>query len=366
MTRVGVWVGVLLGGLLAARNVGTILNALSVDGDGGGRRIGAGFGVIVGGILVGRVAGGIAGKALHRRLPTKILRGVDRAGGAALGAGGVLLVVWLVAPVLALIPAWPAEQAKGSVIVQTVDRFTPSPPSPLLDSLQIVDALGALPSVTPSIPGLGNIGDALGRPSPTLSGGANAGPEVLVVVAGGCPTEVVSAGVMVGRRRVLTTASAVRGTAAITLRKATVWVSQTEPSQAEGELSARVVSVDTVRDLAVIELPNGWVTPAAVVAGTGTGVAVVRPPFRQTGRAAAVSGPLRRAALSGSDGRRVRTLSVSLGSADVGAPVVDDSGGVVGVVRSVSPNEPTAEAIDGTEILTFLQRPPLGADRPPC
>ena len=59
-------------------------------------------------------------------------------------------------------------------------------------------------------------------------------------------------------------------------------------------------------------------------------------------------------------------LGVSLGQADIGAPVVDGDQTVVGLVRAVSADQPEAEAIDGTELVAFLAKPPLTATRPAC
>ena len=53
----------------------------------------------------------------------------DRLAGAAIGAFGVLVLLWMVIPSFATAKGWPARMARGSTIVAAIERWAPKQPS---------------------------------------------------------------------------------------------------------------------------------------------------------------------------------------------------------------------------------------------
>lgn len=129
-----------LGGLLfAAANVDAVARRLP-RADSTPRLVGvvASLGI---GWLVGRVVGGMVGRWLRDRLPVGLAQS-DRLVGSAAGLVGVLVTVWLAAPVMSLLPGWPSRAVGDSRIVQRLDQSVGLAPLPVDERLWKVAAEG--------------------------------------------------------------------------------------------------------------------------------------------------------------------------------------------------------------------------------
>src|SRR5579875_1309436 len=127
--RVISWLGLALGFYVAVRFLPTVVNDLPSAS--AGTLVAVAVVMLVGGAMVGQAVGLLAGGRLHHVLPLGPVRLVDRAVGAAVGAAGIIAILWLLIPSLAAVPGWPARAVSGSTISRWVSRDLPTPPSAL-------------------------------------------------------------------------------------------------------------------------------------------------------------------------------------------------------------------------------------------
>ena len=124
--------GATLGLLGAARHVDTIARRLP-KADSTPRVAGVLLSLLFG-WMVGRLIGGIAGRWIRHRLPETLIAS-DRVVGSAAGVAGVVLIVWLAAPVMALLPGWPSSAVADSTMVRQLDQRIGLAPLPIDPSL---------------------------------------------------------------------------------------------------------------------------------------------------------------------------------------------------------------------------------------
>jgi S1-C subfamily serine protease len=314
--------------------------------------------------IIAQTAGMALGAVAARVLPPGgPIRALDHIGGAVLGAVAGLVILWLLIPALASTPGWTARGVRGSWIAKEVQSAAPEPPSS-------VEALGRLVGRAPFPEVFRELTDA-GAGDPPLAG---LDPGVADAVARGvvrvegqaCNLVIDGSGFAVSPSVVVTNAHVVAGERATSVY-----------SQSGRRSDAVVVAFDPKRDLAVLRVPAGGLTPLpigdAAIGGVG---AVVGHPG---------GGPLRAAPARvdrvvdahGTDiyrtsrtEREVLVLATRLAPGDSGAPVVDDQGRVVGVAFAIDPsNEATAYALTRRELEAVLT-PALTATQPvhtgPC
>ena len=87
-----------------------------------------GISILFAGAIIGQVLGLLVGARLRTVIRSEPIVTVDRVGGAAAGAVGVLIAFWLLLPTLAQTPSWPAEQARDSTIADFIHEYFPEPP----------------------------------------------------------------------------------------------------------------------------------------------------------------------------------------------------------------------------------------------
>jgi uncharacterized integral membrane protein len=156
IVRVITGVSAIGGVLLAARNVDWVAQRL--PGASSAPRILAVLGALFLGFFIGRIVGGFVGRWFRERIPTRTLQRADRLMGSAVGAAGVGFTLWLAAPVMFLLPGWPATLAFESKLIRSLDSAVGLAPLPIDPSIwttarQIKDRLPAdLP-----VPGLGTL-----------------------------------------------------------------------------------------------------------------------------------------------------------------------------------------------------------------
>ncbi len=143
-TRVASWLGLGLGVVLGVRALPWVLGRL-----GGADRFTL---VLTAGLVVlgAAAAGQSLGLALSGRFvpkpPPGAATAVDRTLGAAAGLVGMLVLVWLILPLLASVPGWPASQTSSSRVARIFAEDLPTAP----DASQIAEALlgpGRFPEV---------------------------------------------------------------------------------------------------------------------------------------------------------------------------------------------------------------------------
>lgn len=304
-------------------------------------------------VLVASVGQGV-GLALGMLLPpqqqrTASAERADRAGGAAVGVLGVLALVWMVIPSLATAEGWPARAARGSLVVDMVDRFAPSPPARFA-------AWGRAISEAPYPSALGTLEEP---PDPGTPPGTGIAPanDLLVrastvkVTGRACSQIQQGSGWVAGPSLVVTNAHVVAGEETTEVEDA-----------GGGTRDAAVVAFDPARDLAVLSVPGLSASPLQIGKGeAGDLGAVYGHPGGEPLRAAparigeeitAVGTDIYRTSRSR---RQVFVLAAELHPGDSGGPLVDSSGVVVGVAFAIDPGSSgTAYALTDAELLPVL------------
>ena len=335
LSRICTVVGSVGGLLLVAANLRWVVARLPI----GDRRPGL-VGVLIAlglGAIVGRIAGVVIGRWLRRRLPTHPVRQADRLGGAGLGAAGVAVVVWLAAPLFALVPGWPSAMLAGSRSGALVAKRLPAPPN-AVGSLRFLLDNASFPQVLSSLlPGFraqNSVLDGVGTHDVALAAsvGRGAAESTVSVTARACGMVSRGTGVVVAKGLVVTNAHVVAGAIGVDIGDA--------EGAARTVVSGRVVWADAAVDLALIRVDAPLVAQVMeVVAGESDpqrAVVVGRP--HRTARLL----PARVTTVITANGRdiydkakvqrRVLVLAVDVAPGDSGGPVVDRQGRLIGLV----------------------------------
>lgn len=360
VTRLASWIGALGGFVLALR----VLPGLM-------RRFGdlqplttllLTLAVLLGGAALGGALGEVVGSSLRRFVPPPA-RVLDRAGGAVLGAAGLVLMLWMFLPIVAFVPGSAARVARTSTILQRIDETLPRPP----DATQAVQRLvgdGRIPDVFDDL-----------RPAPDIGPPPAAVPVAAAVVnravastvnieSEGCGGLQEGSGFVVAPGVVVTNAHVVAGGERIRVRKS------------GGRLvGARLVTFDDNRDLAVLEVPGLNATPLPIgEAAEGQQGAVLGYPGGQNTVRVAPSVVRRIQPATGRDiygddrtQRQVLFLAAALRPGDSGSALIDTSGRVVGVAFAIAPDRPgTSYALDESELRAVLAEPRRAGAGGPC
>jgi S1-C subfamily serine protease len=305
------------------------------------------IGLMVGSALIGQALGLVLGSRLHQELPAGAARRTDQVAGGAIGVTGLLVALWLLLPMLASIPGWMAEQARGSAIAQQVADTFPDPPDTLAALRRIVgddpfpQVFGALepapdPGTTPGSSGLSEaVADQVVQSTVKVFGVA-------------CSNIQEGSGFFVADDLVVTNAHVVAGQ------------DESEVELADGStLDAEVVAFDPERDLAVLRtsdeggpalpLRDAEVGDTGGVFGHPGGGPLEISPFRVGDEITAVGRDIYD---GGSTSREVLVLASDLAPGDSGSALVDPAGQVIGVAFAVAPDRSSvayALAIDELE-----------------
>lgn len=135
------WVGMALGGVAAIRHTEGVAAAAERMGiQRSGTSVVAG---VLAAVAVGGLVGSLAGRSVLRVVAVPGLRSIDRAAGSAVGAAGVVFVVWLMAPVAALLPGGLAQSVHDGRLTDLAVRTLPAPPDLFAPVRSVADTLGA-------------------------------------------------------------------------------------------------------------------------------------------------------------------------------------------------------------------------------
>lgn len=348
LARVTTWIGMALGLFAAARLLPPVLRSIEDGSD--QQLLFATLGTLLGGAFIGQALGLWVGARLHVVLPIGGVRAVDRGAGAAAGAIGVLVGLWLLLPLMADVRGWPSHQARTSTIAGVVhDRF-PEPPDALAALRRLVGG-DQFPRVFAALQAAPDLG-----PPPTAAGIPQAVVDEVVrstvkVEGVACRRIQEGSGFVVAPELVVTNAHVVAGQG-----ETTVQLSD------GSEVPATVVAFDHRRDLAVLRVPGLDRAPLPLGdADVGDTGAV----FGHPGGGALRAAPFevgREVRATGTDiydrertERQVLILAAALAPGDSGAGLVDADGRVVGVAFAIAPDKPdVAYALDVEELQAVL------------
>jgi S1-C subfamily serine protease len=273
----------------------------------------------------------------------------DRFAGAVLGAGGVLVLVWMLTPSLVVVTGWTARETRSSTIVRWVHDVAPTPPSRFAALGRAVAEApypaALAPFTTPKDPGP--------PPASTLSAAIDAHirPSTVEVEGVACDRIQEGSGWVAAPGLVVTNAHVVAGerrTQALTIGGAT--------------LTATVVAFDPDADVAILSVP-GLHAPALTMASPTVGMtgavyghprggplAVI--PARIAQDIVAVGTDIYR---TSSSRRHVLVLATSLQPGDSGGALVNTDGTVVGMAFATDPGQAhTGYALTTEEIRAVL------------
>lgn len=355
------WAGLALG-LVLATLAAPLLLGLVEDGT-PLTRLFTGLGGFV--VITGLVASlaELAGLRLRGLLHRGPIRPVDQVGGAAAGAMGVVVLVWLLLPVAAEVPGSVSRQARTSGIAGAITRVAPTPPDPMR-ALQSLVSGTRFPDVFADLrpaPDTGAPPEQLPLTAATLQRVQAATVNVESVA---CRRRFEGSGWVVSPGTVVTNAHVVAGSDELQVRRPNGQV-----------LEAQVVVFDDDRDLALLDVP-GLDAPVLelVDASPGTAGAVVGYPGGQNTPRNAPATVSQQRTTVGRDiyrqdrvTREVLFLAAELAQGDSGAPAVDGQGRVVGVVFAISPDRrTTAYALADEEVIAVLDDPRRPGVAGPC
>lgn len=358
--RAASWIGMFLGIAAGMAVLPPIVARLGVDA-GQTTQFLLVSGVVVLSAWIGQTIGYLVGGRVQRLIPRGVLRRLDAGVGAVTGLAGLAVLVWLVMPVVAEIPSWPADLSRGSAIVRAIDRYAPPGPE---QQARLRSLLGeGYPEVFSSLipaPELGPPPKASGLSVRTAEGVAD---STVKVSGEACGQEIEGSGFVVGPGLVATNAHVIAGDRAI----------RVTPRNGR-ELPAVPVAFDPARDLAILQVDGLDRRPLGIsdVSVGGRGGVFGHPeggplrvaPFevgrRITARGFDIYG-------EGEVSRDVLILASSLRHGDSGSALVDPTGSVVGVAFAIAPDDPgVAYALRTDElraVLATVGSAPVGTGR---
>lgn len=354
VARVMSWVGLLLGVVAGAAILPRVIRSIHTAA-GSQALLMVGAVIIIGGAFLGQAFGIFVGSRLHLALPQGSIRKVDAGVGAVAGVAGVLVAVWLLAPAMADVPNWPAQQARTSRMVRAIDDVFPAPPdtTKTLRRLvgqrfpQVFDALSPAPSLGPP-PAASGLSAATAH---------RVARSTVEVIGGACDQIQEGTGFVVGTDLVATNAHVVAGERS------------TRVQRSDGtERAATTVAFDPARDLALLRVPglDRPVLPIGDTASGGQGAVFGHPgggplrlaPFRVGRRGPATGSNIYD---QGQVQRDILFLAAALRPGDSGSALIDRRGQVVGMAFAIAPDKPNvAYALSVTELHAMLAAPRAG------
>lgn len=357
LRRVSSWIGMAVGLVVALRLLGPVVERLADSS--AAIRVVAVVVTVMGLTLLGQGLGLLVGNLFHSKadLSPRAQR-TDKLAGASIAVLGLFVGVWLLIPVLASAPGWPARAARESAAIAFIDRWTPDAPEALASLAEEI-AASPFPTVFNE---LADAPDAGRPPESGLAADVDARARAATVSVQGeaCDRIQDGSGFVVSENLVVTNAHVIAGERTTTVIDA-----------AGNRHRATVAAFDPARDLAVLAV-RGLEAPALEI-GAG-GVGAVGAVYGHPG-----GGPLRAAParvaeeivavgrdIHGDDTvrREVYVLAASLAPGDSGGALVDETGRVIGVAFAIDPGRATtAYALTSAELEAVLEEVADGTAR---
>jgi S1-C subfamily serine protease len=347
--RVASWAGLVGGVILAIVLVDNLAEALRGSPP-RARLLGAlAFVLLI--ATIGHAIGYAIGSAVHNRFGGRAntaLHTSDRVAGAIVGVTGVLALMWLLIPALASSPGWPARAVRDSAVARAIDRIAPDPP-PDAETLGRLVGDETFPEVfdTLTSPDAGSPPDR-GVPADVAE---RVTDSVVKVEGTACDRIQEGTGFFAAPDIIVTNAHVVAGE------------QHTKVFTADGtQVDSDVIAFDSNRDLAVLQVSGHGAAPLARGEGHVDDVGSL---FGHPG-----GGPLRESSMriaeqivargtniehTAATRREVFVLAAVTEPGDSGAPVVDQSGRVLGVLFAFDLSRPTtAYALTTRELNAVL------------
>jgi S1-C subfamily serine protease len=293
---------------------------------------------LLGLVGLGEGLGAAVGRAASHRLGTGLLGAFDRVGGAVVGAGQAILIIWLAGGVLASgpIPSL-SGQTQTSAAVRIIDTVLPPPTELVLELGHLLGSTG-LPDVFIGLEQLPAPDIALPSDAIAREIGARAAGSVLRVVADGCDLRSSGTSFVVAPGYLVTNAHVVAG--------ATSMVVQTS----RASFDATPVLVDLELDVALLHV-SGLDARALTFTATEPTRGAIGATFGYPGGGDAAVEPARVSSVYFATGldvegrarvtRRIIELRASVQPGDSGGPLLLEDGTVGGVVFAQSRVDPT-------------------------
>lgn len=294
--------------------------------------------VLLGLVGLGEGLGAAAGRTASHALGEGLLGALDRVGGAIVGAGQAILIIWLTGGILVSGP-FPTltRQAQTSTAIRILDSVLPPPTDLVLELGHLLDNTG-LPDVFIGLeqlpaPSIDLPSDALARQL-----GAAAAGSILRVVADGCSVRSSGTSFVIAPGYLVTNAHVVVGATGIIVQTS------------QQSFSATPVLVDLKLDIAVLHV-SGLQATALRFSGTDPTRGAIGATFGYPGGGNAAVEPATVAAnylatgldVTGTERvtRRIIELRARIQPGDSGGPLLLADGTVGGVVFAESRVDPT-------------------------
>lgn len=381
IARTASWLGLFVGVVLAARLLPS-RRWLGEDAPARSLLVLAGLLLLAG--FVGQLAGLLAASRLQPMAPEPRAERVDRASGAAVGVVGVLAAVWLLAPTIRAIPDWPSLEARRSAIMRLVGDGLPDAPGTFAELYALVEPdvqSRWTPDASEPTEHLGPPPERHGVDAAVLD---RARTATVRIATESCGRTYQGTGVVLslpgGGPAVVTNAHVVReGTTFALTRDDGTDVPHGdlllyEPSRDLAVLAAPALGPDAALELG--EASPG--TIGAVLGYRGGGPLDVRAvtlakrlearleravePATSTDDRASTDG----GSLSGEEApaRRVWQMAAQIDAGDSGAPVIDETGAVVGIVFAEATDRPddVGFALRAAEVTAALEQAGANAE----
>jgi S1-C subfamily serine protease len=307
--------------------------------------------VLAAAALAGQSVGMLLGSRVAVKIRSKQARRLDKVGGAAFGASGLVIMVWLITPAVLAVPGWLADQTSDSPTVSLIHRVLPNAPD-TFEALQSIVGTDSFPQIFNDVTPAVEVGDPPSELQLDAGVEARVGAAVVRLEAIACGHRQDGTGFFIGPGQILTNAHVVAGSQRVSVAL----------EAGQTPVPATVVAYDPNRDLAVLRVHDDG--RAALVIGEaveGDVVAVFGHP--QGGGLRATPAQLAERVLArGRDlyndidiQRRVYFMAAALEPGDSGGPVVDSAGRLVAVTFAIAPDDPgIAFALISEEVTDFL------------
>ena len=346
------WLGLFGGILVASIVLRRIASATEVATD--APALLRSLAVLVVGAVLGNAVGTWLGSRASAAVDESAFDLLDSAGGALLGLASTALMAWMVLPTMTMVPGWPADIARSSVVASRLNRAL-GPAPDVLDGVSQSLGLGAFDGLWHLMEqiDIGGLQPEAPLETPLSTEVTDSAIESTVRVrAETCEVLSLGSGVVVSPGVVVTNAHVIAGATRIEL------------SNDQGlTQTATLHAVDTHRDVAVLfakeldvaalPLTEDQTAPDGAIFGFPGGGSLAISPFSLAGQRTVNSTDIYG---QDSSARDVLILGSRISPGVSGGPLISPEGQVEGLAFGVAPDDPqTAYGIPAQSVREVLE-----------